>query len=244
MIGFFTNSEESLGGRPAGWAGALCRQRYCVLDTRKGHMALTRLRFRGAWGKGQRQHTDPGVWVPCLGSSKVSSQPSLLPVKEMLTRGYPVLFEQRMRAFGLPWWLGSKESACNAGATGDTGSIPGLGRSLEEGNGNSLQYSCLGYPMDRGVWRATVHRVAKSWTRLKGFSTQAGMGTLRRHLSATGSLTDGTLPSQDLQGMSLTTKPSDPRALPWPDRSHALCFSHPPNYSQSFLWGSLRAQCL
>jgi len=65
------------------------------------------------------------------------------------------------------------------------------------------------------------------------------MGTLRRHLSATGSLTDGTAPSQDLQGMSLTTKPSDPRAPPWPDRGHALCFSHSPNYSQSFLWGSL-----
>ena len=44
---------------------------------------------------------------------------------------------------------------------GDEGSIPGLGRSPEEGNGNPLQYYCLGNPMDRGAWRATVHEVAK-----------------------------------------------------------------------------------
>ena len=45
-------------------------------------------------------------------------------------------------------------------------SIPGSGRSPGEGNGNPLQYSCLENPMDRGVWQATVHRVAKSQTRL------------------------------------------------------------------------------
>ena len=48
--------------------------------------------------------------------------------------------------WGLPWWLSSKESACNAGATGDAGSILGLGRSPGGGNGNSLQYSCLENP--------------------------------------------------------------------------------------------------
>ena len=46
-----------------------------------------------------------------------------------------------------------KESACNAG---DEGSIPGSGRSPEEGNGNQLQYSCLGNLIDRGAWWATV----------------------------------------------------------------------------------------
>ena len=51
-----------------------------------------------------------------------------------------------------------KASACNAG---DPGSIPGLGRSSGEGNGNPLQYSCLENPMDRGAWWATVHRVAE-----------------------------------------------------------------------------------
>ena len=56
-----------------------------------------------------------------------------------------------------------KGSACNAG---DLGLIPGSGRSPGEGNGNPLQYSCLGNPMDRGAWRATVHGVAKSQTRL------------------------------------------------------------------------------
>ena len=60
--------------------------------------------------------------------------------------------------------LDGKESTCNAR---DLGSIPGLGRSPGEGNGNSLQYSCLENPMDRGTWRATVHGVAKSQTRLK-----------------------------------------------------------------------------
>ena len=43
----------------------------------------------------------------------------------------------------------------------DMGSTLGLGRYTREGNGNSLQYSCLGNPMDRGIWQATVHGVAK-----------------------------------------------------------------------------------
>ena len=46
-------------------------------------------------------------------------------------------------------------------SAGDAGLIPGLGRSPGEGNGNPLQYSCLGNPMDRGAWRATVRGVAK-----------------------------------------------------------------------------------
>ena len=57
-----------------------------------------------------------------------------------------------------------KESACDAG---DLGLIPGLGRSPAEGNGNPLQYFCLENAMDRGAWQATVHGVAKSWTRLR-----------------------------------------------------------------------------
>jgi len=50
----------------------------------------------------------------------------------------------------------------NIGDTGDTVSIPGLGRSPGGGNGNPLQYSCLDNPMNRGAWQATVHGVAKS----------------------------------------------------------------------------------
>ena len=67
---------------------------------------------------------------------------------------------------GLPLWLSGKESTCNARDTGDTGSILGPGRSPEEGNGNPLHYSCLGIPMYRGAWQATVQRVAKSQMQL------------------------------------------------------------------------------
>ena len=45
----------------------------------------------------------------------------------------------------------------------DAGSIPGSGRSPGKGNGNLFQYSCLGNPMDRGAWGATVHKVTKEW---------------------------------------------------------------------------------
>ena len=67
-----------------------------------------------------------------------------------LTRSYPSGSE-------------GKESAYNAG---NLGSIPGLGRSSGEGNGNSLQYSRLENSTDRGAWQATVHGIAKSWTGL------------------------------------------------------------------------------
>ena len=72
---------------------------------------------------------------------------------------------------GFPGSSVGKESTCNAGALGDTGLILGLGRSPRGGNGNSLQYSFLENPMNRGAWRATVHGVTKSWTRLKWLNT-------------------------------------------------------------------------
>ena len=53
----------------------------------------------------------------------------------------------------------AKNSTANAGDTGDVSLIPGSGRSPGGGNGNPLQYSCMGYPMDRRAWWATVHRV-------------------------------------------------------------------------------------
>ena len=67
----------------------------------------------------------------------------------------------------LPGGSEVKASACNAR---DLGSIPGSGRSPGEGNGNPLQYSCLENPMEGGAWWATVHGVAKSWTRLSNFT--------------------------------------------------------------------------
>ena len=60
-----------------------------------------------------------------------------------------------------------KNPPANAGDIRDTGSIPRTGRSAGERHGNPLQYSCLETPMDRGAWRATVHRVGKSQTGLK-----------------------------------------------------------------------------
>ena len=60
---------------------------------------------------------------------------------------------------GFPGGSGDKEFACNAG---DPGLIPGSVRSPGEGNGNLLQYSCLGNPMDREAWQATVHGVTES----------------------------------------------------------------------------------
>ena len=64
-----------------------------------------------------------------------------------------------------------KSPPANSGDVRDLGSIPGSGRSPGGGHNNPLQYSCLENPMDRGAWRATVHSVAKSWTRLKQLST-------------------------------------------------------------------------
>ena len=73
---------------------------------------------------------------------------------------YPLLYCQfaYVPATGFPGGSVGKESGCNAG---DPGSIPGLVRFPGEGHGNPLQYSCLENPMDRGAWRAVLHRVAR-----------------------------------------------------------------------------------
>ena len=72
---------------------------------------------------------------------------------------------------GFPGSTVGKESACNAG---DPGLIPGLKISPGEGNGNPLQYSCLGKPVDRGAWQATAHWVAKSLAQLNDQTTTKG----------------------------------------------------------------------
>ena len=62
---------------------------------------------------------------------------------------------------------GGSDGKASVYNVGDLGSIPGLGRSSREGNGNPLLFSCcLENPMDRGAWQATVHGVVKSWTRM------------------------------------------------------------------------------
>ena len=72
-----------------------------------------------------------------------------------------------MLCMGFPGGSEVTESACSAG---DLGSIPVLGTSPGEGNGNPLQYSCLENPMDGGPWWATVHGVTKSQTQLSDFT--------------------------------------------------------------------------
>ena len=81
-------------------------------------------------------------------------------VKNRLVETTPVKLTTAI-LHSLPGGPDRKESAWSAE---DLGPIPGLGRSPGEGNGNSLQYSCLGNPMDRGAWQATVHGVAQSRT--------------------------------------------------------------------------------
>ena len=62
---------------------------------------------------------------------------------------------------GLPGGSGVKNPPANAGDSRDEGSISGKRKTPGEGNGNPLQYSCLGNPMDRGAWKDTVHDVTK-----------------------------------------------------------------------------------
>ena len=68
-----------------------------------------------------------------------------------------------------------KNLSVNVGDVKEAGLIPELGRSPGEGNGNPLQYSCLENPMDRGTWRAAVHGISQSQTRLKQLSMHSYM---------------------------------------------------------------------
>ena len=72
--------------------------------------------------------------------------------------------------WGFPGGSAVKTPPANGGDVGNPGSIPYLGRSLGEGNGYPLQYSCLENPIDRRAWQATVHGVTKSWTRLSNWA--------------------------------------------------------------------------
>ena len=91
---------------------------------------------------------------------------------------YASVSPQRQQALrelsGLHRGHSGEESASDAGAARDTGSIPGLGKYPGGGHGNPFQYCCLENPMGRGAWKATVHGVTKSWTRLKHLAAAAG----------------------------------------------------------------------
>ena len=66
-----------------------------------------------------------------------------------------------------------KNPSTNAGDVRDVGLIPGSGSSPGGGHGNPLQYSCLGNPIDKGAWWATIHGLAKRWTGLKHLDVHA-----------------------------------------------------------------------
>ena len=91
-------------------------------------------------------------------------------LEKVVSRSYsstilgPPLMSQLFNTLSM--FVTDKETACN---TEDPGSIPRSGRSPGEGHGNSLQYSCLENSMDREAWWATVHGIAKSWTRLSDY---------------------------------------------------------------------------
>ena len=82
----------------------------------------------------------------------------------------------KLDTWDLPGGPDGKASAYNAG---DQGSIPGLGRSSGEGNGNPLQYSCLENPMNRGAWWSTVHGITKSQTQLSNFTFYREYGWIK-----------------------------------------------------------------
>ena len=116
---------------------------------------------------------------------------------------------------GLPRWLSGKESTRNAG---DWGLIPRCGRSPGEGNGNPLQYSCLGNSTDRGAWRATVHGVAKSRTRLSDWEHTS---SFRRYTHGLSAIPQGTpdrkLKFTEVYLVSLRLYVCEPRS--WESRS-------------------------
>ena len=100
---------------------------------------------------------------------------------------------------------------------GDPGLIPGLGGSPGGGNGNPLQYSCLGNAMDRGAWRATVHSVAKVWTRL---NRETGF------------------PDSSV-GKESACNAGDPRSIPGSGKSAGEGTGYPLQYSWAYLVAQL-----
>ena len=85
------------------------------------------------------------------------------PLRCFLYVDYPSVYLSSIYLSSLGF-LGSTVERLCLPIAGDRGLIPELGRSTPIGNGNPLQYSCLGNSIDRGAWRATVHGVAKNWT--------------------------------------------------------------------------------
>ena len=99
---------------------------------------------------------------------------------------------------GFPGGSDSKESAYNVG---DLGSIPGLGRTPGEGNGNPLQYSCLENSMYREAWQATVHGVTKSQTRLSDCAQHVTKSYIFNSFQPKSHFIQGTFPRLSIQDL-------------------------------------------
>ena len=116
-------------------------------------------------GPGLRGETSPRMPFPSprfrfsiTGSFQLATVAVFIPGKQV-TNIRELVVKQLER---LPRWLRGKESACQCRRHRRCGFDPWVGNTLREGNDNPLQYSCLGNPMDRGAWWATIHGVAES----------------------------------------------------------------------------------
>ena len=104
-------------------------------------------------------HASQGANLPVVRGNTFSTQNTIFHIQFCL---------QLYKNLGFPGGSVVRNPPASAGAMG---SIPGLGRSPGEGNGNLLRYSSLGNPMDRGAWRVTIHGVTKSQTQLSDSTT-------------------------------------------------------------------------
>ena len=120
---------------------------------------------------------------------------------------------------GFPGGSVGKESACKAG---DQGSIPGSGRSPEEGNGNPLEYSCLENSIDRGAWWATVHGVTKSQTRLSDFTFTFHFHALKNEMATHSSVLAWRIPEME-EPDGLPSMGSHRVGYDWRDLAAAAC---------------------
>ena len=112
--------------------------------------------------------------LPPCHSSSLPRQNRVLPLNALFFSLYNIFFFFAVKYIQLnTYHFGTSQAVpvvknlpVNTPDVRDSDLIPGWGRSPGEGNGNPLQYSCLGNPMGRGAWQAIVHRVAENWTRL------------------------------------------------------------------------------
>ena len=118
------------------------------------------------------------LFFPLLNCLQFSSVQSLSRVRLLVPHGLQhgilltISWPQVCEYTGFPGGPSGENPPASSGDRRDTASIPGSGRSLGEGNGDPLEYSCLENPMDREAWRATVRGVAHRQTRLKWLSMQ------------------------------------------------------------------------